>query len=97
VVFGPVPGCVIAALAVAAPALAVADDNQNNNSGAQNSNGLPFTGNDPPTANFNSAHARAAAVLIDEFDLKLWLTRGATGSRADNARVAMTRVFIVAV
>jgi hypothetical protein len=45
---------VIATLAVAAPALAVANDNQNNNSGAQNSNGLPFTGNDPPAANFNS-------------------------------------------
>jgi hypothetical protein len=45
---------VIAALAIAAPGLAVAADNQNNNSGPQNSNGLPFTANDPPAANFNS-------------------------------------------
>jgi hypothetical protein len=45
---------VIAALAIAAPGLAIADDNQNNNSGPQNSNGLPFTANDPPAADFNS-------------------------------------------
>ena len=46
---------VLAALAVIAPSLAVADDNQNNNSGSQNSNGLPFTGNDPPASSFNSS------------------------------------------
>jgi hypothetical protein len=44
----------IAALAFAAPGLAVAADDQNNNSGPQNSNGLPFTANDPPAADFNS-------------------------------------------
>src|SRR5260370_7724733 len=41
-------------LVVAAPSLAVAADNQNNNSNSQNSNGRPFTANDPPAANFNS-------------------------------------------
>jgi hypothetical protein len=40
-------------LAFAAPGMAVADDNQNNNSGAQNSNGLPFTANDPPADTFH--------------------------------------------
>jgi hypothetical protein len=40
-------------LVVAAPSLAVAADNQNNNSSSQNLNGLQFTG-DPPAANFNS-------------------------------------------
>jgi hypothetical protein len=40
-------------LVVTAPTLAVAADNQNNNSDSQNSNSLQFTG-DPPAANFNS-------------------------------------------
>jgi hypothetical protein len=47
-------------LVVAAPTLAVAANNQNNNSslqnssaGSQNSNGVPFTANDPPATNFN--------------------------------------------
>jgi hypothetical protein len=34
---------------------------------------------------FEHGARRGAAVLIDELDLKLWLTRGATGSRAHNA------------
>ena len=48
-------------LVVTAPTLAVAADNQNNNSSSQNSNsssqnsnGVPFTANDPPTTDFNS-------------------------------------------
>jgi hypothetical protein len=43
---------VIAALAVAAPSLALAQGNSNNTPAAQNANGLPFTGNDPPAGNF---------------------------------------------
>jgi len=48
-------------LAFAAPSMAVAADNQNNNSSSQNSNsrsqnsnGVPFTANDPPATDFNS-------------------------------------------
>ena len=48
-------------LEFAAPSLAVAADNQNNNSSSQNSNsssqnsnGVPFTANDPPATDFNS-------------------------------------------
>jgi hypothetical protein len=48
-------------LVVAVPTLAVAANNQNNNSnsqnssaGSQNSNGVPFTANDPPATDFNS-------------------------------------------
>ena len=44
----------LAILAVTAPSLAVAADNQNNNGNSQNSKGLPFTANDPPATDFNS-------------------------------------------
>jgi hypothetical protein len=43
---------VIAALAVAAPGLALAQGNSGNTPASQNANGLPFTANDPPLANF---------------------------------------------
>jgi hypothetical protein len=33
----------------------VAADNQNNNSGSQNSNAPPFTGNDPPASGFKNS------------------------------------------
>jgi hypothetical protein len=52
---------VLSILMFAAPNLAVAADNQNNNSSSQNSNsssqnsnGVPFTANDPPATDFNS-------------------------------------------
>jgi hypothetical protein len=47
------PLIVIAALAVAAPSLALAQSNSNNTPASQNANGLPFTGNDPPANTFN--------------------------------------------
>jgi hypothetical protein len=43
---------VIAALAVAAPNLALAQGNSGNTPASQNSNGLPFTANDPPLSSF---------------------------------------------
>lgn len=46
---------VIAALAVAAPSLALAQGNSNNTPASQNANGVPFTGNDPPASSFNSS------------------------------------------
>jgi hypothetical protein len=50
---------VLSVLVVAAPTLAIAANNKNNNSSSQNSNsgsqnGVPFTANDPPTTDFNS-------------------------------------------
>ncbi|MFY9898422.1 MAG: hypothetical protein WAK67_11580 [Xanthobacteraceae bacterium] len=47
------PLIVIAALAVAAPSLALAQGNSNNTPASQNANGVPFTGNDPPANTFN--------------------------------------------
>jgi hypothetical protein len=44
---------VLAALAVAAPSLALAQGNSNNTPASQNANGVPFTGNDPPDNTFN--------------------------------------------
>ena len=44
---------VIAALAVAAPSLALAQGNSDNTPASQNANGLPFTRNDPPAATFH--------------------------------------------
>jgi hypothetical protein len=45
---------VIAALAIAAPTLALAQGkgNSNNTPASQNANGLPFTANDPPLSSF---------------------------------------------
>jgi hypothetical protein len=43
---------VIAALAGAAPSLALAQGNSNNTPASQHSNGIPFTGNDPPANTF---------------------------------------------
>jgi hypothetical protein len=44
---------VIAALAVAAPSVALAQGNSNNTPASQNANGIPFTGNDPPADTFH--------------------------------------------
>jgi hypothetical protein len=46
---------VIAALAVAAPSVALAQGNSNNTPAWQNANGVPFTGNDPAASSFNSS------------------------------------------
>jgi hypothetical protein len=46
---------VLAALAIAVPTLALAQGNSNNTPAAQNANGVPFTGNDPPDNTFNSS------------------------------------------
>jgi hypothetical protein len=47
------PLLVIAALAfIAAHGVALAQGNSNNTPTSQNANGLPFTANDPPLANF---------------------------------------------
>jgi hypothetical protein len=43
----------IAALAIAAPSLAVAQGNSNNTPASQNANGIPFTANDPPASSFH--------------------------------------------
>jgi hypothetical protein len=43
---------VIAALAGAAPSLALAQGNSNNTPASQNANGIPFTANDPPASSF---------------------------------------------
>ena len=45
---------VLAALALAVPTLALAQGNSNNTPAAQNANGVPFTGNDPPYNTLNS-------------------------------------------
>jgi hypothetical protein len=44
---------VFAALAVAAPSLALAQGNSNNTPASQNANGVPFTANDPPADTFH--------------------------------------------
>jgi len=44
---------IIAALAVAAPSVALAQSNSNNTPASQNANGIPFTGNDPPADTFH--------------------------------------------
>jgi hypothetical protein len=49
------PLIAIAALAVAAPSLALAQGNSNNTPASQNANGVPFTANDPPAASFNNS------------------------------------------
>jgi hypothetical protein len=45
----------LAALAVAAPRLALVQGNSNNTPAAQNANGVPFTENDPPANTFNNS------------------------------------------
>lgn len=42
----------IGAIAVAAPGLALAQGNSGNTPASQNANGIPFTANDPPLADF---------------------------------------------
>ena len=44
---------IIAALAVAAPSVALAQSNSNNTPASQNANGIPFTGNDPRADTFH--------------------------------------------
>jgi hypothetical protein len=46
---------VIAALAGAAPSLALAQGNSNNTPASQNANGVPFSANDPPASSFNTS------------------------------------------
>jgi hypothetical protein len=46
------PLLVIAALAVAAPSLALAQGNSDNTPASHKANGIPFTGNDPPANTF---------------------------------------------